>query len=190
MRWVAAASQLIAMGQQQQGPATESDPSPGSRQPLPQLLLQDGSRTGPSTAAATSQQQPIGTALLQVRFQWHSPATGEQVGLQGAAANALDNPVPQALREERQARFMAVAEAVSTERLKRRIGATMQVLVDHAPGLGKKGGVGRSYADAPEIDGVVRLLPPEKISKTLKVGEFTRARIVSVEGHDLVGVPI
>jgi ribosomal protein S12 methylthiotransferase len=50
--------------------------------------------------------------------------------------------------------------------------------------------VGRSIGDAPEIDGVVRLLPPEKLSKTFKVGEFIRARIVSVEGHDLVGVPI
>ena len=110
--------------------------------------------------------------------------------VQGAAANELANPVPQALREERQARFMAVAESVSTERLKRRIGATMQVLVDHAPGLGKKGGVGRSYADAPEIDGVVRLLSPQKISKILKVGEFTSARIVGTEGHDLVAQPI
>ena len=59
-----------------------------------------------------------------------------------------------------------------------------------APALGRKGGVGRSYADAPEIDGRVRLLPPEKASKTLKVGEFTRARIVAADGHDLVGVPI
>ena len=66
----------------------------------------------------------------------------------------------------------------------------MQVLVDHAPALGRKGGVGRSYADAPEIDGPVRLLPPEKASKTLKVGEFTRARIVAAEGHDLVGLPV
>jgi ribosomal protein S12 methylthiotransferase len=66
----------------------------------------------------------------------------------------------------------------------------MQVLVDSAPALGKRGGVGRSYADAPEIDGVVRLLPPEKISKTMKVGEFTRARIVDTQGHDLVAVPI
>ena len=48
-------------------------------------------------------------------------------------------------------------------------------------GLGL-GGVGRTYADAPEIDGTVRLLPPEKASKTLKVGEFTKARIVAVEG--------
>ncbi|MEY4506606.1 MAG: ribosomal protein methylthiotransferase RimO [Pseudomonadota bacterium] len=110
--------------------------------------------------------------------------------VQGAAANALDNPVPAELREERRARFMAVAESASTERLKRRIGATMQVLVDHAPGLGRKGGMGRSYADAPEIDGVVRLLPPQKISKTLKVGEFTAARIVGTEGHDLVAQPI
>jgi len=108
----------------------------------------------------------------------------------GAAANALTNPVPEPLREERRARFMAVAEAVSAERLQRRVGATMQVLVDSAPGQGKKGGQGRSYADAPEIDGVVRLLPPEKISKTLKVGEFTRARIVAADGHDLVAVPV
>jgi len=113
----------------------------------------------------------------------YSPVTG-------AAANELAHPVPDALREERRARFMAVAETVSTQRLQRRVGATMQVLVDAAPGLGKKGGVGRSYADAPEIDGTVRLLPPEKASKTLKVGEFTKARIVAAEGHDLIALPI
>ena len=71
-----------------------------------------------------------------------------------------------------------------------RVGATMQVLIDEAPALGRRGGVGRSYADAPEIDGRVRLLPPEKASKTLKVGEFTRARIIATEGHDLVGVAL
>jgi ribosomal protein S12 methylthiotransferase len=109
--------------------------------------------------------------------------------VQGATANSLANPVPKALREERRARFMAVAEGVSIDKLRQRLGATMQVLVDSAPGTGKKGGVGRSYADAPEIDGVVRLLPPEKISKTLKVGEFTKARIVAAEGHDLLAVP-
>jgi ribosomal protein S12 methylthiotransferase len=85
---------------------------------------------------------------------------------------------------------MEVAEAVSIAKLRKRIGATMQVLVDSAPGMGRKGGVGRSYADAPEIDGIVRLLPPEKISKTLKVGEFTRARVVGTEGHDLIALPI
>ncbi|MEN9781261.1 MAG: ribosomal protein methylthiotransferase RimO [Pseudomonadota bacterium] len=108
----------------------------------------------------------------------------------GAAANDLPGMLPIELREERRARFMQVAEAVSVQRLARRVGATMQVLVDSAPALGRKGGVGRSYADAPEIDGTVRLLPPEKISKTLKVGEFTRARIVGVDGHDLVGLPV
>jgi ribosomal protein S12 methylthiotransferase len=108
----------------------------------------------------------------------------------GAAANQLDGMLPAEVREERRARFMEVAEQVSIERLKRRVGATMQVLVDSAPGLGRKGGIGRSYADAPEIDGVVRLLPPEKVSKTFKVGDFTRARIVGAQGHDLLAVPI
>ena len=110
--------------------------------------------------------------------------------VQGAAANDLPGMLPEALREERRARFMAVAEAVSATKLQQRVGATMQVIVDSAPGLGKKGGVGRTYADAPEIDGVVTLLPPEKISKTLKVGEFTKARIVGSHGHDLVAQPI
>ena len=108
----------------------------------------------------------------------------------GAAANQLDGMLPFELREERRARFMEVAETVSAAKLQKRIGATMQVLVDSAPGMGKKGGIGRTYADAPEIDGTVKLLPPEKISKTLKVGEFTKARIVGTQGHDLVALPI
>ena len=110
--------------------------------------------------------------------------------VEGAAANELPGMLPVALREERKQQFMAVAEAVSVAKLGRRVGATMQVLIDHAPALGRKGGVGRSYADAPEIDGSVRLLPPVKASKTLKVGEFTRARIVATQGHDLVAEPI
>jgi len=108
----------------------------------------------------------------------------------GAGANELPGALPAELREERRARFMAVAEQVSAAKLQRRVGATMQVLVDTAPALGRKGGIGRSYADAPEIDGSVRLLPPEKLSKQLRVGEFTRARIVGTQGHDLVGVPV
>jgi len=110
--------------------------------------------------------------------------------IDGAPANALEGALPDEVREERRARFMAVAEEVSIAKLQRRIGATMQVLVDSAPALGRKGGVGRSYADAPEIDGTVRLLPPEKASKQLRVGEFTRARIVGAEGHDLIALPI
>ena len=110
--------------------------------------------------------------------------------VEGASANALPDPLPQVLRQQRRERFMAVAEEVSSAKLRERVGATMQVLVDSAPALGRKGALGRSYADTPEIDGVVRLLPPEKISKTLKVGQFTQARIVGTEGHDLLALPI
>jgi ribosomal protein S12 methylthiotransferase len=112
----------------------------------------------------------------------YSPVTG-------AVANDIGGMLPLEVREERRARFMAVAEAVSVAKLQKRIGATMQVLVDSAPGLGKKGGVGRTYADAPEIDGTVKLLPPQKISKQLKVGEFTKAQIVGTQGHDLIAQP-
>ena len=108
----------------------------------------------------------------------------------GAGANELPGALPAEVREERRTRFMAVAEAVSATRLRQRVGATMQVLVDSAPALGRRGGVGRSYADAPEIDGRVTLLPPEKASKQLRVGEFTRARIVGTQGHDLVALPV
>lgn len=108
----------------------------------------------------------------------------------GAAANALPGQLPQAEREARRARFMEVAEAVSVAKLGQRVGSTMQVLIDSAPALGRRGGVGRSYADAPEIDGTVRLLPPQRASKTLRVGEFARARIVACEGHDLVGTVV
>jgi ribosomal protein S12 methylthiotransferase len=110
--------------------------------------------------------------------------------VKGAAANDLPNPVPDEVRQERKARFMAVAEEVSAAKLAERVGSTLQVLVDHAPALGKKGGRGRSFADAPEIDGVVHLLPPEKLSKQLKVGQFTSARVVQTQGHDLVAVPV
>ena len=110
--------------------------------------------------------------------------------VEGAAANELPGNLPQEIRETRQARFMAVAEDVSIQKLKHRIGTTVQVLIDVAPGNGRKGGVGRSYAEAPEIDGLVKLLPSEKISKVLRVGEFTRARVVSIDGHDLVALPV
>ncbi|MCW5611612.1 MAG: 30S ribosomal protein S12 methylthiotransferase RimO [Rubrivivax sp.] len=108
----------------------------------------------------------------------------------GAAANALPGQLPDELRAERQARFMAVAEQVSTEKLKARIGATMQVLVDEAKALGRHGATGRSYADAPGIDGVVHLQPPRKASTRVRAGEFVRARIVATQGHDLVAEPL
>ena len=110
--------------------------------------------------------------------------------VEGATANQIPGMLPQALREERASQFMKVAEEVSVNKLTQRVGNTLQVLIDSAPGNGRKGGVGRSYAEAPEIDGVVRLLPSEKISKVLKVGEFTRAKVVSTQGHDLIASPI
>jgi ribosomal protein S12 methylthiotransferase len=98
--------------------------------------------------------------------------------------------LPQAIREERRARFMRVAEDVAIAKLQERVGATMQVLGRFGAGARQEGRLGRSYADAPEIDGRVRLLPPDKASKTLKAGEFTRARIVAADGHDLVAMPV
>jgi ribosomal protein S12 methylthiotransferase len=110
--------------------------------------------------------------------------------VKGAVANDIPGMLPKEVREERRARFMAVAEEVSIAKLRKRMGASMQVLVDSAPGMGKKGGLGRTYADAPEIDGAVHLLPPQKVSKTLKVGEFTRALVVGTQGHDLIAQPV
>ena len=98
--------------------------------------------------------------------------------------------LPEEVREARRARFMEVAEEVSTQRLQRRVGQVMKVLVDKAVSMGKKGGVGRTYADAPEIDGVVHILPPEKASKTYKVGDLISVRIVRTQGHYLVGQPV
>ena len=108
----------------------------------------------------------------------------------GAAATDIPGRLPISEREARRARFMQVAEEVSAAKLRERVGSTMQVLLDSAPALGRKGARGRSYADAPEIDGVVKLLPPEKASVTLKPGTFCQAHIVSAQGHDLIGRPV
>ena len=109
----------------------------------------------------------------------YSPVTG-------SVANELPGALPQAVREERQSRFMAVAEAVAQARQSARVGQVLQVLVDKSASLGKKGGEGRSYAEAPEIDGLIRLLPVDKASKTYKTGDFVKAQIVEAHGHDLV----
>jgi len=102
----------------------------------------------------------------------------------GAAANALPGALPDALRDERRARFMEVAEAVSAKRMQRKIGSTLKVLVDEVTA---EGGVARSYADAPEIDGVVYIEPSRKASKRYKVGEFVNVKITGADGHDLWG---
>lgn len=103
--------------------------------------------------------------------------------VEGAAANELDHPVPQAIREKRQARFMEVAETVSTKRIKRLVDQRIRILVDR---LDDQGGIGRSAGDAPEIDGLVRILPPSKPSKRYRVGDFIKATVIQTQGHDLI----
>lgn len=103
--------------------------------------------------------------------------------VEGALANALDKPVPDAIREERRARFMAKAEKISVNRLTKKIGKRIQVLIDR---VDDAGGIGRTVGDAPEIDGLVRVLPPAKPSKRYRAGEIIRATVVSSQGHDLV----
>jgi len=98
----------------------------------------------------------------------------------GAAANALPDPVPQEVREERRARFMAVQEKISARRLQQKIGRTLAVLIDES---GKKGAVGRSSADAPEIDGVVHI----KKANGLNAGDFVQVRVTRSDAHDLYG---
>ena len=101
----------------------------------------------------------------------------------GATANTLDNPVPDALREERRARFMAKAEEISIKRLAKKIGKRIQVIVDR---VDESGGVGRTIGDAPEIDGLVRVLPPSKPSKRYRAGEIIKVTVISSQGHDLI----
>src|SRR5438309_8902219 len=92
----------------------------------------------------------------------------------GAAANALPDAVPDKVREERRGRLMQAQAAISAARLKAQIGRTLKVIVDE-PGLG------RSSADAPEIDGVVRF------KGRARVGEFAAVLIERSGEHDLHG---
>ena len=102
--------------------------------------------------------------------------------VEGAAANALPGPVPEAVKQERQGRFMAVQEKISAARLKRKIGKTMTVLVDE---VGKEGAIARSAADAPEIDGRVVIRQGSK----LKAGEFAEVKVTRADAHDLWAAP-
>ncbi|MDY7574914.1 30S ribosomal protein S12 methylthiotransferase RimO [Actimicrobium sp. CCI2.3] len=104
--------------------------------------------------------------------------------VEGATANALDNPVPEELREERRGRVMLLQEQISTKRLKAKVGKTLRVLIDALDG---SGGVGRSSADAPEIDGVVYVKPPFEPHRKLKVGDFVEVEITASDAHDLWG---
>jgi ribosomal protein S12 methylthiotransferase len=104
--------------------------------------------------------------------------------VEGASANQLPDAVPEELRDERRGRVMELQEGISRKRLKLRIGTTLRVLLDE---VDTSGGIGRSAADAPEIDGVVYVKPPFEPHRKLKVGEFVDVKINAADAHDLWG---
>ncbi len=103
--------------------------------------------------------------------------------VEGATANQLANPIPSEIREERRARFMAKAEDISIKRLAKKIGKRVQVIIDR---VDESGGIGRTIGDAPEIDGLVRVLPAGKPSKRYRAGDIIKVTVISSQGHDLI----
>ncbi|MBD3652493.1 30S ribosomal protein S12 methylthiotransferase RimO [Kangiella sp.] len=99
--------------------------------------------------------------------------------VEGATANELPDPVPEEVKEERLARFMAVQEAISAEKLQQKIGKVMTVLVDE---LYEDCALARSSADAPEIDGKVII---DEGFENLKEGQFVEVTIEAADQHDL-----
>jgi ribosomal protein S12 methylthiotransferase len=98
--------------------------------------------------------------------------------VEGAKANELPNAVPDAVREERRARFMQVQAEISRRKLAAKVGRTLSVLVDEVQGTKA---IARSQADAPEIDGLVTV----KGAKGAKPGDFLKVRITGAGEHDL-----
>jgi ribosomal protein S12 methylthiotransferase len=117
---------------------------------------------------------------------WLDEAELDRVGcfkyspVEGAAANALPDHVPPEVQEERYGRFMERAAAISRRRLGRRIGERMQVLVDS---VDDGAALARSEADAPQIDGIVRI----EDGRELRAGDFAWVRIVAADDYDLTG---
>ncbi len=100
--------------------------------------------------------------------------------VKGAAANELPNAVPEAIKEERWHRFMQAQQAISAKRLKRFVGKTLDVLIDEVDG---KKATGRSYADAPDIDGRVYVSHKGDV----KVGDMVNVSITASDEYDLHG---
>jgi ribosomal protein S12 methylthiotransferase len=123
-------------------------------------------------------------AEFEELLQWLDEAQLDRVGcfkyspVEGAAANALPDHVPPEVQEERYARFMERAAAISAERLSARIGRKMRVLVD---AVEKNTAIARSEADAPEIDGVVRIAKAGK----LRAGDWAEVEITGADAYDL-----
>lgn len=123
---------------------------------------------------------------FQYLLDWMSEAQLDRVGcfqyspVEGAPANTLDNPVPDEVKQERWERFMEHQQAISTARLSTRVGREIDVLIDS---VGEEGAVGRSSADAPEIDGCVYV----DSEQPLKAGDMVRVRVTDSDEYDLWG---
>jgi ribosomal protein S12 methylthiotransferase len=123
-------------------------------------------------------------AEFEQLLQWLEAAQLDRVGcfqyspVEGAAANAIAAPVPDAIKQERYRRFMQKAGAISHARLAARIGSSCRVLVD---AIERGVAIARSAGDAPEIDGVVRI----ESAAGLKVGEFAQVEITGADTYDL-----
>ena len=121
---------------------------------------------------------------FQYLLDWMSQAQLDRVGcfqyspVKGASANALADPVPDEVKQERWDRFMAHQQAISTERLAARVGKEIEVLIDE---VDEDGAIGRSSADAPEIDGCVYV----DSQTTLKPGDKVRVRVTDSDEYDL-----
>jgi ribosomal protein S12 methylthiotransferase len=135
-------------------------------------------------------------ADFQYLLDWLDEAQLDRVGafrfepVAGAAANALPDQVPEAIKEERYARIMARTEAISTAKLTAKVGRTLRVIIDEVGEPDEDGDIGataRSEADAPEIDGAVYL---RDVSADLRPGDFVDVLIEDADAHDLFGVII
>jgi ribosomal protein S12 methylthiotransferase len=126
---------------------------------------------------------------FQYLLDWLEEARLDRVGafrfepVEGATANALPDPVPEDIKEERYARIMALTARISADKLAAKVGSTIDVIIDRVDDEG--GATGRSKADAPEIDGEVHL----RDAAGLVPGEFVRVRIEDSDEHDLYAVP-
>ncbi|MDP1521432.1 30S ribosomal protein S12 methylthiotransferase RimO [Porticoccus litoralis] len=122
---------------------------------------------------------------FQYLLDWLQEAQLDRVGcfkyeaVDGAPANELPGAVPEAVKQDRWERFMETQQAISAERLQRKVGSTIEVLIDE---VDDEGAIGRSSADAPEIDGNVFL----DGEFGLQPGDLVKARVVEAEEYDLV----
>jgi ribosomal protein S12 methylthiotransferase len=124
-------------------------------------------------------------AEFQELLDWQQAAQLDRVGcftyspVEGARANALPDHVPEDVQQDRLARFMKAQAKISRKKLKAKVGKTIEVLVDE---IGEDHVVtGRSWADAPEIDGKVYL----SCIDPLKPGQIVRAEVIGADEHDL-----